>query len=248
MRLRQVALVAKDLDAVTRQFREVFELGEPFHDPGVGEFGLRNSVFAIGDTYLEIVSPAREGTTAGRLIEKRGGDGGYMVIFQTERELEEERERMRELGVRVVWSVDHGDAATIHLHPKDLGGAIVSLDEMHPAHSWKWAGDGWEKRSRTQVLSGLAGAEVQSEDAKAMAEKWAKVLDAKVSAKDGQYQVNVGDGHVRFVPVRDGRGEGVRGFAFRAKDKARALANAKKAGLSTTGDTIKLAGLDIYLV
>ena len=37
------------------------QLGEPFDDPGVAQFGLRNAVFAIGDTFLEVVSPSSAG-------------------------------------------------------------------------------------------------------------------------------------------------------------------------------------------
>ena len=82
MRLRQIALAAGDLDAVTSVLCDVLGIGAPFHDPGVGVFGLENAVFAIGDTFLEVVSPVRDDATAKRWIAKRGGDAGYMVIVQ----------------------------------------------------------------------------------------------------------------------------------------------------------------------
>jgi hypothetical protein len=68
-RLRQVALVATDLDAVVSQLCETFGLSICFEDPGVAEFGLRNALMVIGDQFLEVVSPTEGGTTAGRLIE-----------------------------------------------------------------------------------------------------------------------------------------------------------------------------------
>jgi hypothetical protein len=76
VRLRQAVLVARDLDAVVAELREALGLGEPFRDPGVGAFGLRNAVMALGDTFVEVVSPVREGTSAGRHLDRRGGDGG----------------------------------------------------------------------------------------------------------------------------------------------------------------------------
>src|SRR5262249_5880592 len=82
MRLRQVALPAAAVDPTLAALQRVLGLGEPFRDPGVTEFGLVNGVFALGDTFLEVVSPARPGTTAGRWLERRGGDAGYMAIFQ----------------------------------------------------------------------------------------------------------------------------------------------------------------------
>ena len=71
VRLRQAVLAAADLDSVTGTLRSTFSLGEPFADEGVGYFGLRNAVFALGDTFLEVVSPVRDGTSAGRLSQER---------------------------------------------------------------------------------------------------------------------------------------------------------------------------------
>ena len=84
MRLRQVALAARDLEPALLALQRVLGLGEPFRDPGVAEFGLENGVLPIGDAFLEVVSPAQPDTTAGRWIERRGGDAGYMAIFQTD--------------------------------------------------------------------------------------------------------------------------------------------------------------------
>ncbi|MDZ4374345.1 MAG: hypothetical protein U1C74_23385, partial [Phenylobacterium sp.] len=73
MRLRQIALVARDLEAVKADIVAVLGLGGDYADPGVGKYGLRNAVWPIGDTFLEVVSPESEGTTAGRLLDKRQG-------------------------------------------------------------------------------------------------------------------------------------------------------------------------------
>src|ERR1700691_1152552 len=104
VRLCQAVLVASELEPVATALRGALELEEPFRDPGVGAFGLANVVFALGDCFLEVVSPIQPDTTAGRYLE-RHGDGGYMVIFDLE-DLEGARERTRELGVRVAWEID----------------------------------------------------------------------------------------------------------------------------------------------
>ena len=79
-----------------QQLRSELGLGEPFADPGVGAFGLHNAVYAIGDTFLEVVSPTQPDTTAGRYLD-RHGDGGYMVIFQLA-DLDAARERAAAMG------------------------------------------------------------------------------------------------------------------------------------------------------
>jgi Glyoxalase-like domain len=153
-RLRQAVLAASDLDAVAGALQAELGLGEPFSDPGVGYFGLRNAVFALRDTFLEVVSPAREGTSAGRLIERRGGDGGYMVMFQVD-DLAAARARARRAGVREVFEVELDDIEEVHLHPADIHGAIVSLSVPKPASSWRWGGPGWPERGAPVRVSGL---------------------------------------------------------------------------------------------
>ena len=108
VRLRQAVLVAAELEPMAAALRVALHLEEPFRDPGVGVFGLENTVFAIGDCFLEIVSPTQAGTAAGRQLERQGGDGGYMVIFDLT-DLDGARERAAALGVRTVWQVDLED-------------------------------------------------------------------------------------------------------------------------------------------
>ena len=139
MRLRQVALVAHHLEPVVDDLCAALGITVAFRDPAVAAFGLHNAVMPLGDTFLEVVSPLQSNTTAGRYLERRGGDGGYMVILQCD-DLDADRRRVAELGVRVVWSLDLPDIRGTHLHPRDVGGAILSLDAAEPPDSWRWAG------------------------------------------------------------------------------------------------------------
>lgn len=134
-----MALVARDLDAAEAELRDALGPGEPYRDPNVALFGLRNAVFTFGDQFLEVVSPTREGTAAGRHLDRLGGDGGYMAIFQVD-EFRAARARVTRLGVRIAWEIELEDISAMHLHPADVPGAIVSLDEPRPPASWRWAG------------------------------------------------------------------------------------------------------------
>jgi hypothetical protein len=76
MRLRQVAFAADDLDAAVGDLCAVLGIRVAFNDPGVAVFGLRNAVLAVGDTFLEVVSPVETDTAAGRYMARRGSDCG----------------------------------------------------------------------------------------------------------------------------------------------------------------------------
>jgi len=159
IRLRQAVIAAGDLDEVARRLRVQFGLGEAYSDPAVAYFGLRNAVFALGDTFLEVVSPVREDTSAGRLIGRRGGDCGYMLMLQVD-DLTAARARARSAGVGEVFEVSLDDMEEVHLHPRDLGGPIVSLSEPRPPSSWRWGGAGWAQRSAAVSLAGATVAGV----------------------------------------------------------------------------------------
>jgi len=171
-RLRQAVIAARELDSVSLSLRQSLALSEPFSDPGVAYFGLRNAVFAIGDTFLEVVSPVLENTAAGRLLDRRGGDCGYMLMFQVQ-DLPAARARAAARGVREVWEVELDDISEVHLHPADMAGAIVSLSAPRPAGSWRWGGPGWEQRSAPGAVAGVT---VGVADPDAVAERWQDVI------------------------------------------------------------------------
>jgi hypothetical protein len=209
-RLRQVALVAHDCGRVAAELSRAFGWAEPFRDPGVGRFGLTNAVFAVGDTFLEVVAPVRPDTTAGRYLERRGSDGGYMAIFQVP-DLAVARDRLAGLGVRVVWTADLPDIATTHLHPKDVPGAIVSLDWAAPAESWRWAGPSWTGRAPEHAPGGVTGLTIEVSDPPAAARRWAAVLGIAVTGGGQATVVELPDSGqwLRFVPARAATGEGI---------------------------------------
>ena len=89
-----------------QQFFQLLGLNADFADR-LAEFGLENSVMAIGDTYLEIVALSQD--TAERLLKRRGGDGGYMVICQVD-DIAPYRSHTEALKVRKVWDADLPDA------------------------------------------------------------------------------------------------------------------------------------------
>ncbi|RYF92702.1 MAG: hypothetical protein EON95_11495 [Caulobacteraceae bacterium] len=244
MRLRQIALVGADLAACAADIEAVLGVSHPYDDPGVGHYGLRKGVWAVGETFLEVVSPKLPGTTAGRLIEKRGGDGGYMVILQV-RDLAAARRTAAEAGARVVEQIDRDGVAATHYHPRDTGGAILSLDWMDPWMRWEWGGPDW--KTHAQPGQAIVGAELQAGDPAAMAARWGEVLGREAERSGETWRIALEGGEIRFVPLRDERGDGLAGFDVALPDPAAARALATRRGLLDADGEIRLCGSRLYL-
>jgi catechol 2,3-dioxygenase-like lactoylglutathione lyase family enzyme len=247
MRLRQIALVAHDLAAACAEITGVLGLDYAYDDPGVGKYGLCNAVFPVGTTFLEVVSPKAPGTTAERLLEKRGGDGGYMVILQVD-DLAAARARVQDAGARVVDQIDRDGAAFTHIHPKDIGGAILSIDRMIPKERWEWGGPHWTDHVRTDVSVAIVAAELQAEDPSRMASRWAAVLGRSAEKSDGGWRIGLDEGEIRFVAVLDGRGEGLGGFDVAVRSPSDARRHAQAMGLLDPKGQIMLSGTRVRLV
>lgn len=175
IRLRQVVVAARDLGATVDRLCSVLGLRVCFNDPGVAEFGLHNALLTVGDQFIEVVSPIVDGTAAGRLLDRRNAIvTAYMVMFEVH-DLDSRMVSMASAGVRTVWS---GDLPTIrgrHLHPGDIGGAIVSLDQTDPTGSWYWAGPSWSAHADNSVVTAIAGYTIGCEDPATVASRWSQL-------------------------------------------------------------------------
>jgi len=221
IRIRQVAMIAPDLDPVVDELRETFGLQVCFHDPVVGEFGLRNALLLVGDQFIEVLSPTREGTTVQRLLDKRGGAGGYMAIFEVD-DFDERVDRLATNDVRTVWEGEFPDIRSRHLHPRDVGGTLVSIDQPMPQGSWRWGGPDWQGQSdrllRDAVVTAIDGVVVAATDPDAMSGRWTQLgLDRDV----------------RFVSAGT-RGDGLDEIELVAADRARVGERTEIGGVTFT--------------
>ncbi|MFN7055003.1 VOC family protein [Hyphomonas sp.] len=233
-RLRQLVIAARSLETAD-QLAQVLSLGTPYIDPGVGEFGLVNRVYALGDQFLEVVVPVAETAPAARFI-ARGGEGGYMAIFQTD-DIAATRARADAAGIRRVWNIDLPDISASHLHPADVGAAIVSIDEARPAESWRWGGPDWQKNA---VPGRLTGAVLTSNDPARLAARWAQGLG--VEANGGLVKIADADLMIHPGPV-----DRLARFRLAIPDAAEAAARAIRLGLEVVDNELRLAGVGLVL-
>lgn len=245
MRIRQIVFAAHDLPAARSLLAALLPLGAPFRDPGVAEFGIDNAVFGLGDQFIEVISPTRPDTACGRHL-ARQGDSGYMLLLQTDN-FARERAHWDALGLRTVWHTARDDITAAHLHPKDVGGAIVSVDEPRPAASWRWGGPDWQVQPGALGRQRVRGLTLHAADPLALARRWSQVFvrPAPTATASG-WRVALDDGFADFVPDPQGR-DGVAGFTLALADPAAALAAARSLGLPVDGQQVQLLGARLQI-
>jgi len=208
VRLRQAVLAASEREPPVALLRSTLGLGEPFNDPAVGLFGLKNAVLALGDCFLEVVTPVQPETAAGRQLERRGDPCGYMAIFDIE-DLEGARQRARDLGIRVAWETDLPDISTTHLHPSDMRGAIVSLDQSRPFGTWRWGGPDWTGKAGHGAPGRLTAITLAIDEPVSVAARWGQVLGVPVGADGDTQKLELDGAEVRFVEAHGAPAEGL---------------------------------------
>ena len=229
-------------DPIVNDLCDLFNFEVAFNDPGVAHFGLENAVIPIGTDFLEVVSPVEENTTAGRYLNKRGGDGGYMIIIQVDK-FEDSQKLVNEYNIKTVWETDLPKAKAMHLHPKQMGGAILSLDWMEPKESWKWAGPNWEKNI-SGPIKGIDGVEIQSDDPELMLNTWLRVLgDVE---RDHENKILLDNTWIKFSQATDGRGPGISAFSLKAENSNEIIERAQNLGFMVD-DKITIGGVKFYL-
>ena len=250
IRLRQIALVAHDLAAVTDDLHAVLGLGTPFPDPGVASFGLQNGVFPAGQQFIEVVAPIRENTAGGRYLERRNGDGGYMVILQCDSHAPV-KARVDAANVRKVVEHDTDHYKIMQLHPRDTGGSFLEIDVQIGGESmdgpWEPAGPSWQD-NRTTLVQAITAAEIQGDDPAVLAAKWSSVIGVPVVAgPGGAPTITLENATLRFARATDGRGEGLGGIDLRVSSVATVLSAARERGRLAEDGTVRICGMRISL-
>ena len=228
--LRQIALVAAQLAPIEAALVDVFDVMPCHRDPAVAAYGLENVLLPIGQQFLEIVAPTRPDTAAGRFLERRDGDGGYMVITQCD-DHEARRTRVAALGIRIAHEFQAEGFRNMQLHPRDTGGSFLEIDQqLGDTRDWLPAGHAWRDHVRTTRVRAIAAAEIQADDPQALAARWAAIMELPVLSTAGVFSIALANASLRFVPCIDGRPEGLAGLDIVTVDRAAIVAGATARG------------------
>lgn len=246
-RLRQVAFVATDLEPAADDFEAIFGLKVAFRDPEIIRYGLKNIVIPAGSDFIEVVQPVQSDTSAGRYLARRGGDGGYMVIMQTGDALAH-RTRLQQAGVHIVDTMDLHDHECTHIHPREFGGILASIDGTPGLESWRDAESYWYPVggadwlwARTPDVKGIAAVDIQSVDPVDTAQRWSRML--AVPCRDAPLRIEVLRGaEIRFVPPVDRHERGIACTDLAMDEPGLAIERAYRRGVPVVDGAIEICG------
>jgi hypothetical protein len=107
-----------------------------------------------------------------------------------------------------VWQIDLQDISGTHLHPADMRGAIVSLDQSRPYGTWRWGGPQWIGQVGAGAPGRLAGVTLAVSDPAATAARWGTVLGLDASGEN-RSGLRLDGGEIRFETAASESAEGL---------------------------------------
>lgn len=250
LRLRQLCLVAYELSSVEEDLCAVFDVQVCHRDLEVGQFGLHNALLPFGTSFIEVVAPLHKGTAAGRYLERRRGNGGYMVILDSE-SLDRWRSHVADMGVRIAIPLAFEGFEGMQLHPRDTGGAILEINTTLGGADlggpyWP-AGPNWQQAVSTRRVDGIRGVVLQAADPGALAAKWASILQRPLDVTGRHWRVALDNAYLQFVAPQDDRGEGLIAIDLSVRDADAIRHAAQVRGLDADAKGVRIGGVHFSL-
>jgi Glyoxalase-like domain len=248
LRLRQICLVAPVLGPAERAITEVLGLTVCYRDPHVAKYGLENALWPVGDMFLEAVAPTQPGTAAGRFLDRSGGRGGYMVIFDCS-DPERRREHAGAMGLRVVTDITHDVFTGVQLHPRDCRAAMIEFNRTVGADRdpalYAPAGPDWQRARRSDVTRRIAAVLIESPEPEKLAKHWAAIVERSLVEANGP-QLRFTEASIRFVRSPD-QGERLSALEIEVADADAVRRRAEAAGLMPTARGFAATGVEWIL-
>lgn len=248
LRLRQICLVAPHLEPVISDIAAIMGLSICYRDGNVAKYGLENALLPVDTILLEVVSPTKEGTAAGRFLDKTGNRGGYMAIFCCE-DPDARGAKANAIGVRTANVITHAPYHGVQLHPRDCRAAFIEFNHTDGSDDvlgpYPPAGPDWPKHIRKDTTVALTEVEMQGPDPEGLAAHWGRIIGIAASkGADGVLLLKLPNATFRFVK---GPVELMTGLTFRVRDIAKVREAAKARGCAVDADDFDLCGVRFRL-
>ena len=239
MRLRQICLVAPHLEPAIPDIAAIMGLEVCYRDGNVEKYGLVNALLPVDTILLEMVAPFRDGTAAGRFVEKSGGRGGYMAIFCCD-DPDAYGQRANAMGVRTANRITHAPYLGVQLHPRDCRAAFIEFNHTDGSDdvlgTYPPAGPDWQKHIRKDVTLALTGVEMQGPDPAGLG--GALGQDHRGWCQQGCGRCGRAEAAEQHVPLRERRRRNHERAGFSGRRCGQGLRGREGAGLRGIGERV----------
>jgi hypothetical protein len=248
LRLRQICLVAPQLEPAISDIAGIMGLKVCYRDGNVAKYGLENALLPVDTILLEVVAPFAPGTAAGRFLDKTGGRGGYMAIFCCD-DPDARGKHANGIGVRTANVITHAPYHGVQLHPRDCRAAFIEFNHTDGSDDilgpYPPAGPDWQKSICKDVTQALIGVEMQGPNPSGLAGHWGRILGIAASTgAGGAPELKLPNGVFTFVK---GDSEIMSGLTFKVGDVAKVLGAARAKGCAVSGDSFELGGVTFHI-
>ena len=132
-RLNHVAIACSDLQAATAMYRDV--LNAKVSDPvDLEEHGVTTVFVELGNTKIELLHPLGDNSPIQGYLNKNPSGGLHHVCLEVD-DINKAVEQLKGNNKRVLNEPKIGEHGlpVVFVHPKDMGGVLVELEEVKPS-------------------------------------------------------------------------------------------------------------------
>jgi methylmalonyl-CoA/ethylmalonyl-CoA epimerase len=122
-----VGIAVSDLDETVERYRRTLDI-EPVHRERMADQGVEEVLFAVGESFVQLIGALGADTPVGRFLDKRG-PGIHHVGYRVAN-VADALEHFRAEGISLIDETPRpGSRGTTiaFVHPKDMGGVLVEL-------------------------------------------------------------------------------------------------------------------------
>ncbi len=130
-RLNHIAIAVPDIDAATALYRDTLgaQVSDAVPQP---DHGVTTVFIELPNTKVELLEPLGEGSPIAKFLERNPAGGIHHICYEVD-DITRARDRLQQEGLRVLGDGEpkigaHGKPV-LFLHPKDLTGTLVELEE-----------------------------------------------------------------------------------------------------------------------
>jgi hypothetical protein len=253
LRLRQICVVAPELEPAVDDIAAIFGLEVCHRDPKVEVFGVTNALFVAGTTFIEIIAPFQENTAAGRFLDRSKGRGGYIAIFDCP-DPDARQKHAAAMGVPTAFEIDRpGSYRCVQLHPRECRATMLEFDRTTGGEDLTGryspaGGDGWQKYIDTTTTRAITGIEAISPNPGDLAAHWAAILQREVDASGETPTIHIEGADIRIAGNPDDGRELLETVLVEVVDPEAVMAVARQRGKATGPRSIGLCGMTFRLV